>query len=393
MAKIKPPIFNPTTAAKGIPLLRRPLPARIRPTITQVRKEKGGKAVMEADGTLKPIPQQSHAFWVTLPDGTIEERTWSPQLIPAMGVGATTPITYTPGNPSDIGQFIDLSANMLFSPAISPDAMTNDVNQGGTGDCFLLSTLNAITLEDPRQRGNWIKRSPGGGFDGFFVNNNTGVPFIVHGSGDIPYSYNRPNPVTGAMGVSLLEKFYCYARPFIEGGALNTYGAISFGWMQPVFTQMGWEAIDVSPFTANLTTVLRTALANKQPITFGTRGTITGGAPLIGAHAYAVYNVAVNGDATVINPWNFDGNGSDSDTGDGWLIVPFNQWQPNCSGIVIGTKALPVTDIPGDWNKDGVVDFLDLLFVSQNWGKPKLGGGVWGFAELVLTAQHFGEGR
>ena len=47
--------------------------------------------------------------------------------------------------------------------------------------------------------------------------------------------------------------------------------------------------------------------------------------------------------------------------------------------------------LPADFNRDGVVNFADLLIVAHNYGKPDGRGGTVDFSYVLLVSQEYGQ--
>lgn len=47
--------------------------------------------------------------------------------------------------------------------------------------------------------------------------------------------------------------------------------------------------------------------------------------------------------------------------------------------------------LPADFNRDGVVDFADLLIVAQHYGLPDGNGHITDFSYVLLVSQEYGQ--
>jgi len=94
------------------------------------------------------------------------------------------------------------------------------------------------------------------------------------------------------------------------------------------------------------------------------------------------------------------------DISDTFWITGNGLFDPDGSGPLLSYQRLYLLDAisifgtPGDANRDGSVDFNDLLIIAQNYGATS--GAVWdtgdfndddevNFADLLTLSQHYGE--
>jgi hypothetical protein len=47
--------------------------------------------------------------------------------------------------------------------------------------------------------------------------------------------------------------------------------------------------------------------------------------------------------------------------------------------------------LPADFNRDGVVNFADLLIVAQHYGRPDGNGHITDFSYVLLVSQEYGQ--
>jgi hypothetical protein len=137
--------------------------------------------------------------------------------------------------------------------------------------------------------------------------------------------YARLTP-QGALWVALEEKAFAQARY-----SQNSYSSLAGGWMDE-----GYVAITGASFTAQSTSGSADTLAQTMANSLAAGHAVTAAssstspAPIVGNHAYNVYNVYNQSGVwyvTVYNPWGFDGASWDSNSSDGLLTLTASQFQ------------------------------------------------------------------
>lgn len=225
---------------------------------------------------------------------------------------ATTDRSYT---------YRNFASHPLFSTA-GPKA--NDVIQGQVGDCYFLSVLSSVAKIDP----GLIKQSVADLGDGTyavrFYRDNKAV--FVRVDADLP-AFKSGSPAyadlgaQGSIWTAIMEKAFTLFRT-----TSGTYGSIESGWMSESYTALGKPSSETYSFNCagNLMTSIENAFAAGKSVTYAVDSP-SGGAPVIGGHAYMVDSVTrdskgkVNG-LRLRNPWGIDGAGDDG-RDDGYVTV------------------------------------------------------------------------
>jgi fibronectin type 3 domain-containing protein len=213
-------------------------------------------------------------------------------------------------DPSDSGPTTKLVESLWGTGPVA-----GDVNQGGLGDCYFLSTLAAFANTNPAVLQQSAVDMGDGTFTVEFYSHAT--PTFVRVSNDIStgeywgYEYARPG-ADNTMWAPVMEKAYAYFRT----GA-NTYASLSSGWMGDVYAAFNVSSEDFMPsaYSAGaLYTMLSTDLADGEAVTLGTDN-----APnLVSGHAYTLISASdVNGtiEYVVRNPWGISGDSLEDSNG------------------------------------------------------------------------------
>lgn len=209
-----------------------------------------------------------------------------------------------PAVDSFVTAWADYSSDPLF-PTGGPSE--NDINQGSTGDCYLLSTLSAVAKTDPQViRQSVVSLGDGTYAVRFFQNGNA---TYVRVDGELPEYWAGSGPAYAGLGqqssvwVAIMEK--AWAGFDVTGS--NSYDAISGGWMATAYNALGFSSSDDWSFdnATDMATYIQQSLAAGDIVTYAT---LTDTAQLIGEHAYTVDSVVTNSSGTVTgitlrNPW------------------------------------------------------------------------------------------
>ena len=248
------------------------------------------------------------------------------------------PFSSTPGTPGYISTSLDGanlpdptdsgSTHRLTASLWGTGPVMADVNQGGVGDCYYLSTIQSLAFAQPAKLQEMAVDLGDGTYAVQYKRG--GTTTYVRVDGDLPNGYWNgglayAHPLGGGpIWAAIFEKAYAFFRT-----ASNTYDSLNFGWTGSVFTDLGVANTTFSTWQSNLYNVLATALANHKAIAVITNSTVASGIPIIGSHAYSVVGVStVSGVqyVTVRNPWGVDGAGSDSNTNDGLGLISMTQF-------------------------------------------------------------------
>jgi hypothetical protein len=227
-------------------------------------------------------------------------------------------------DPTTTYTYRSFAANPLFSDA---GPIADDITQGNVGDCYYLASLAAIADTDPSRIRQSVVDLGDGTFAVQFVRGGSKV--YVRVDADLP-AWNTSSLVyaklgkQGSLWVPIMEKAYAYFRT-----ANVTYASLESGWMSEASSALGIGSHSTYSATSGqaLLDLMAAELSEGKAVTYAA-GTIVGGAPLIGFHAYSVEAVNYSGGvATTVrlrNPWGVDGTGSDG-ANDGYVTVTASQ--------------------------------------------------------------------
>jgi hypothetical protein len=251
-------------------------------------------------------------------DGTVHQiATFMPLRVQVNGVWTTTTpskqlLGQTFTEPTLAGYssgYANFSANPLFAAAGPTE---DDIQQGGIGDCYFLSTLAALAKTDPELiRQSIVSLGDGTYAVQFF--NSSGLKTFLRIDGYLPTTSwgGQAYDATGNqndMWAALLEKAWAYYR-YDEG----SYASINAGYMSDASTALGLPSNSIYSATSATTLAqqLQSFLAAGDAVTYATTSDMSN---LIGSHAYTVDHVATDskGNITGIvlrNPWGIAGAG------------------------------------------------------------------------------------
>ena len=206
----------------------------------------------------------------------------------------------------------------------------DDVKQGQTGDCYLVSSLAAAANTTPDAIRTMVVDLGDGTYGVRFKTANGTNTFYRVDNDLAVFNPSSTTPayaalgVGGSMWVAIIEKAYAFAR-FGEG----SYDSLNSGWMTEAFTAIGTKNIqttwteDVSSASAFLDMIQKRLTAGDL-VTLGT-DTPAGSTNLIGGHAYTVVRINKLPDGSrqlvVRNPWGLDGFTSTDGKSDGYVTL------------------------------------------------------------------------
>jgi hypothetical protein len=211
-----------------------------------------------------------------------------------------------------------------------------DVNQGGVGDCYFLSSLAAFAHTTPAKLMEMAVDLGDGTYVVQYMRNNS--PTFVRVDADFAkggwngYAFAHPG-ANGSLWAVVMEKSYAWFR----SGA-NTYTSLNSGWMGNVYSDLGVAntSLSLNTTASTLYNTVSSALANAKAVTFGT---YSSGTTLVSSHAYTLVGVSLSstGQAlyTVRNPWGVSGDSLEN--GAGYATLTFEQMVAN---FQLGTMAV-----------------------------------------------------
>jgi hypothetical protein len=191
----------------------------------------------------------------------------------------------------------------------------HDIVQGGTGDCYFLSSLGALALDRPSVLSNMFIDNADGTFTVRFFNNGNAEYVTVDrylptdASGNAVYAGwggGGNTRSTNELWVALAERAYAQLNQsgWIEQDNTNSYEGIDSGWMAPVLRQITGGSASSQSVNAMTRTQLINLVNGNTPITAGfVNG---GGYGVVDMHAYTIssYNAATQR-FHLDNPWGY----------------------------------------------------------------------------------------
>ncbi len=205
-----------------------------------------------------------------------------------------------------------------------------DVNQGYLGDCYFVSSLGEVALQNPSAIKNMISSNGNGTYSvRFFVN---GQPDYVTVNSQLPtmtgYRWANGSQLEFANGnadnwVALVEKGYAQLNAQTNAphgmalnAASNSYAGITAGngFALTLITNQSESPTTLSPSTSSsslgsILTNLASSFGAGEEVLMSTPWNSSGN--LVGNHMYMVTGVnAATGALTIQNPWNTAYSGS-----------------------------------------------------------------------------------
>ncbi|HEY8748088.1 MAG TPA: C2 family cysteine protease [Tepidisphaeraceae bacterium] len=219
--------------------------------------------------------------------------------------GVTKAIGASLANPADSGA--TTTANLsLWGTGPSAD----DVNQGGIGDCYFLSSLAAFAGTNPAKLNeSAVDLGDGTYAVQYFSSQNKAVYVRVSNSFSSGwfngYAYAHPG-ANNTIWAMVMEKAFAYFR-----NGSNTIASISSGWMGEAYSDLGVANTFLAPKNFSESSFYATVtsdLANKKPITLAALN-----APnVVNNHAYTLMSASIDSNGTthyrIRNPWGSSGD-------------------------------------------------------------------------------------
>ncbi len=239
--------------------------------------------------------------------------------------GVSKALAASLSNPTDAGATVKVTQSLWGTGPVAAD-----VNQGGVGDCYFLSTLAAYAGVKP----SVLQESAVDMGDGTYTVRliSQGTPVYVRVSNSFStgfygggFQFAHPG-ASGDIWAMVMEKAFAYFRT----GA-NTYSSINSGWMGSVYTNLGIASsiFYMSSYSSESAfyNMVSTDLASGEAVTFGTVNPQT----LIASHAYTLVSVSMDGNGVthyvVRNPWGISGDSLENSQG--YATLTFAQMKAN----------------------------------------------------------------
>lgn len=201
----------------------------------------------------------------------------------------------------------------LFQSGIS----VSDIDQGGVGDCYFMSSLGAFANDRPAVINNMFIDNGDGTFTVRFYNGSSTEYVTVDrylptdASGNAVYAGWGGGSNTSSsneLWAALAEKAYAQLNEsgWIGQDNTNSYAGLDGGWMAPVMRQItGDSASSMSANSLSMSQSLLISLVNSDtPITAGFVS--GGGYGVVNSHAYTITSYdASTGRFHLNNPWGY----------------------------------------------------------------------------------------
>jgi hypothetical protein len=213
----------------------------------------------------------------------------------------------------------------LFTSSNDTAPSTSNINQGYLGDCYFLSAIGEIALQDPTTIENMITENSNGTYSVEFQINgkadyvtvNNELPEMSNGRDLYPGTTLLFENGNGSLWAPLVEKAFAQLdeQSGVATGELgvngDAYEDIAGGWWQGLTEVTGQSVTSYSPSSSILST-LQTAFSSHEDVIMGTGGgSNPSGSNLVDGHMYMVTAVnAAAGTVSLLNPWGTSGAGS-----------------------------------------------------------------------------------
>ncbi len=234
-------------------------------------------------------------------------------------------------NPKDAGKTIKMTTSLWGTGPVA-----GDINQGGVGDCYFLSSLAAFAGVKPSVLQESAVDMGDGTYTVQFYSQNK--PVFIRVSNDIStgaywgYGFARPGS-SGDVWALVMEKAFADFRT----GA-NTYASTSSGWMGEVYADLGQAntSFGMSGATeSSFYSMVSTDLATGKAVTLGTSNAPT----LVSGHAYTLVSCGIDANGVtsyvVRNPWGVSGDSLENSQG--YATLTYAQMKAN---FIDGCQAL-----------------------------------------------------
>jgi hypothetical protein len=220
----------------------------------------------------------------------------------------------------------------LFTANNDTTPSTGNINQGYLGDCYLLSAIGEIALQDPTTIENMITENSNGTYSVEFqisgkadyVTVNNELPEMSNGGNFYPGSPLYFENGNGALWAPLVEKAFAQLdeQSGVATGELgvngDAYEDIAGGWWQGLTEVTGQSVNSCGTYSGesasslgSLLSTLQTAFSSHEDVIMGTGGNGPSGSNLVGGHMYMVIEInASAGTVSLLNPWGTSGAGS-----------------------------------------------------------------------------------
>jgi hypothetical protein len=190
-----------------------------------------------------------------------------------------------------------------------------DIQQGTSGDCYLMSSLAELTVQDPAAIENMFIGDGDGTYTVRFFDQGTAryvtvnneLPVSIYGGSE--YASYDSGGGQNELWVALAEKAYCQITEegWTQHPHMNSYKAINAGSPVEMINEITGDATDFNPIgSRSPSSVLDTIASdfeNGKAITLATKNHGTA-ANVVNNHSYAMidYN-ATTQEVTLFNPW------------------------------------------------------------------------------------------
>jgi hypothetical protein len=199
-----------------------------------------------------------------------------------------------------------------------------DIEQGGIGDCYFLSSLAETALHNPSAITNMFIVNGDGTYTVRFIHGSLAQYVTVNAmlpteGGELVFDGmgHMANSPSNELWVELAEKAYVqmnqsgWIRAGLPGNGQNTYNAISGGCMFMALNQITGQSTTETMTAGMSFAVFSQYVSLGKSICLGSVDSPSD-SEIVGDHAYAVLSVdTVNQTVTVYNPWGIN-NGHDS---------------------------------------------------------------------------------
>jgi len=212
----------------------------------------------------------------------------------------------------------------LFTTNNDTTPSTSNINQGYLGDCYFLSAIGEIALQDPTTIENMITENSNGTYSVEFQINgkadcvtvNDELPEISNGGEIYPGTSLVFENGNGSLWAPLVEKAFVQLdeQSGVATGELgvngDAYEDIAGGWWQGL-TEVTGQSVNSYSASSSILSTLQTAFTSHEDVIMATGGgSAPSGSNLVDGHMYMVTGVnAAAGTVSLLNPWGTSGAG------------------------------------------------------------------------------------